>query len=157
MLARIEGLLKLGLEIIRSLWAGSPGVPKGTLVGLPEQRGSLFWTVAGRRGKPAMMVVGNFQFTNVHAGETSVEKSVLVVRHRLRRSKYEGYTTVQGRNTTLHSRFAVIPSNGTTSGKVLWFIQPPITPSGKPLGARAIFIDRFGNKHWTDPLTFEAR
>jgi hypothetical protein len=104
-----------------------------------------------------MMVVGNFQFTNVHAGETSVEKSVLVVRHRLRRSKYEGYTTVQGRNTTLHSRFAVIPSNKTTSAQVLWFIQPPITPSGKPLGARAIFIDRFGNKHWTDPLTFEPR
>ena len=72
MLARIEGSLKLGLEIIRSFWARSPRVPKGTLVGLPEQRGSLFWTVAGRRGKPAMMVVGNFQFTNVQSKTTNL-------------------------------------------------------------------------------------
>jgi hypothetical protein len=99
-----------------------------------------------------MMVVGDFHFTNVHTGTTSVQKTFLVVRRPrhlwLRRSRFEGNLGVQGHK---------IRPGRTTTGRAIWYIQPPIEPPGKPLRARAIFVDRFPNEHRTALLTFPAQ
>ena len=130
----------------------SPGTPKRTLAVISERVDYLRWSVASKANKPAMMVVGDFRFMNVHTGTTSVQKTFLVVRRPrhlwLRRVRFEGTLGVQG-----HS----IRPGRTTTGRAIWYIQPPIEPPGKPLRARAIFVDRFGNEHRTALLTFRAQ
>jgi hypothetical protein len=105
-----------------------------------------------------MMVVGDFHFTNVHTGTTSVQKTFLVVRRPrhlwLRRLRFEGTLGVPGQNTNLYGH---IRPGRTTTGRAIWYIQPPIEPPGQPLRARAIFVDRFGNEHRTALLTFRAQ
>ncbi len=107
-----------------------------------------------------MMVVADFRFTNVHTGTTSVQKTFLVVRRPrhlwLRRLRFEGNLSVQGQHTNHHGHFN-IPPGRTTTARAIWYIQPPIEPPGKPLRARAIFVDRFGNEHQTALLTFRAQ
>jgi hypothetical protein len=104
----------------RSSAPRSPGIPKQTLVVIPDRRGSPFWSRAGTASKPAMMVVGDFQFTNVHTGVTSVAKAFLVVSHSrylwLRPSRHAGHHGVQHEKTTLHTAYATIPLNGSPRG-----------------------------------------
>jgi hypothetical protein len=156
----IAGWIKLGLGIIPDWWPRTPKpapvvLPEKTLVALPEQRpNSLFWTKASTSSQPATMVLGDFQFTNVHEKDTSVAQSFLVVGRWPQRSKYPRDCFRAG---DLHTGSAAIPPNKITTGRMFWIIQPPIASPGKALRARVIFVDRFGNEHWTTPLTFESR
>jgi len=135
--------------------------PKCTLAVLPDQKDHLLWAMGSRANSPMMVVVGDFHLRNIHTGATSVPKVFLVVRRPrhlwLRRLRFEGSLDMRNQHANLDGRLFEIPPGRTTTGRVMWFIQPPIKPPGKPLRARAIFVDRFGNEHRTALLTFRAR
>src|SRR5436190_11114617 len=125
----VLGGVKLVWELGKDLAGrvrGLPRAPRRTLVVLPEHESRLWWSKAAVSGNPAMMVVGDFHFTNLHTAPTSLPKSFLVVRpHRWRRSlRVEGDISVQSQQSNLHGRFE-IPPQRTTTGRASWFIRPP--------------------------------
>jgi hypothetical protein len=142
----IKGALEaLRTRIARAYW----GVPKKTLVILPQHERTLWWHMGGIGGQPAMQIVGDFYFSNITSETMLVPKTYFV-------AYYQKWRLIPMRQKVEGNIFPrpIVPRK-TIDCRVDWWLTPPIKEPGQRLHGRACFIDKFGNEHWTDVLTWQ--
>lgn len=116
----------------------------------------------GARGKnPTMQIVARFFFTNLTNEPIKVLHTLLAVRYRKWglvpiNKKVEGMVMVRSSRENIYGDY-FIPSRLTTEASADWWIEPPIKRQGQNFRGRVCFIDNFGNKHWSNLLTWKYR
>jgi hypothetical protein len=104
-----------------------------------------------------MQVVGDFHFANSSATDEVVIPKAFLVVHFLRwrlipaRLKVESTIGVKSQSSDIYGPYP-IPPRGTTTGRAMWLIEPPLLKPPHRRRAKAGFVDQFGSEHWTPIL-----
>lgn len=154
----IRGLReRLASRLARAYWK----VPRRTLIVIPRHGSRMWWHMGAMGQAPAMQVVGDFHFTNISEEPNLIMGTFLIAYYRRRgwipsSKRTDGGILVRHWGEDIYGQHEILP-RATTEGREDWWIAPPVKEVGEPLQGRACFIDRFGNKHWTDILTWHYR
>jgi len=141
------------LAIARVWWK----VPKKTLIVLPQRQHTFRWRLGGVNQKPAMLISGDFYFTNITDESVLVPNTFFVAYYRRwlipRSVRVDGNVLIQGPGE-IFGEYEV-PPRFTSEASGSWWIAPPIKKERETLHGRACFVDKFGNEHWTSTLTWK--
>lgn len=141
--------------------ASKTALPRRTLSIIPEHEDRLWWHMGKIGNEPAMQVVADFHFRNTSKEPVVIPRTFVTFWYFRGglipwRARAEGYVFVKHQQSDFHGR-CVIPPRARTTGRADWWIRPPVRTASRPFRARACFVDEFGNRHWTNPLTWNYR
>jgi hypothetical protein len=155
---RVEEIAFRGLGTIKLAPPRAPSNPLLAIV--PEDTARLWWHSGSNGENPIMQVVGDIHFANTSPTDyLTILKSFLEI-YFLRwgflptRHKVEGMIAVKEQTSDFHGRYE-IPAREITTGRAMWFVEPPLFKLPHPLRAKAGFIDQFGKEHWTPILNWK--
>jgi hypothetical protein len=152
-LVRLGDLLK---RVWRSMSRGKRKVPATIVVVIPAGPWPLGWSSGPTiMGKPSMIVLGAFHFTNASDRPVSILGARLMAYYWKSRL-LPSWKRERGVVVLPDQKGPISPGN-TASGQAHWISGPAVSRPGAAIWGSVCFTDSYGNEHSTGLLTWPCR